>query len=53
MKLEAPKGTRDALPAESALRDRILDVAARAFTNYGYGHITTPTFESSRASVNQ
>ena len=40
-----PRGTRDILPAEAALRRRIVGVAQEAFAAYGYGQITTPTFE--------
>jgi histidyl-tRNA synthetase len=51
VKLEAPKGTRDVLPAESALRERVISAAAAAFAAYGYGQITTPTFESTELFV--
>lgn len=44
-KVEAPKGTRDVLPPESALRARILAAASGLFDAYGYGRIATPTFE--------
>ncbi len=44
-RLEAPRGTRDVLPSEHRLRRRILEAAASAFDAYGFGRITTPTFE--------
>ncbi len=44
-RLEAPRGTRDVLPAEHRIRDRILRVAAETFAAYGFGQLTTPTFE--------
>ncbi len=44
-RLEAPRGTRDVLPAEHRIRRRILTVAAELFAAYGYGQLTTPTFE--------
>ncbi len=40
-----PRGTRDVLPDESRVRDRIVDAARTVFESYGYGHIQTPTFE--------
>ncbi len=44
-RISAPRGTRDVLPAEHAVRRRILDVAAAVFAESAYGQITTPTFE--------
>ena len=40
-----PRGTRDILPAEARLRDRVVDAAREVFGAYGYGRIQTPTFE--------
>jgi histidyl-tRNA synthetase len=40
-----PRGTRDILPAEARLRRHIVGTAEAVFTSYGYGQITTPTFE--------
>lgn len=40
-----PRGTRDILPPESRLRDRVTDAARVVFASYGYGRIQTPTFE--------
>ncbi len=47
----APKGTRDVLPAESRLRQRVVDVARDAFERYGYSRIVTPTFEETEVFV--
>jgi histidyl-tRNA synthetase len=44
-RLEAPRGTRDILPAEHRIRRQILAVAADMFAAYGFGQLTTPTFE--------
>lgn len=43
--MAAPRGTRDVLPPESDLRQRVIDVARDAFGRYGYGRVVTPTFE--------
>ncbi len=40
-----PRGTRDILPPEARLRDRVTDAARAVFASYGYGRIQTPTFE--------
>ena len=40
-----PRGTRDILPPEARLRDRVTDAARAVFGSYGYGRIQTPTFE--------
>ncbi|HEY3070684.1 MAG TPA: histidine--tRNA ligase [Gaiellaceae bacterium] len=45
MKIEAPRGTFDVLPAEQPVRDAIVHAAESAARVYGYGRITTPTFE--------
>jgi histidyl-tRNA synthetase len=47
----APRGTRDVLPPESAVRQRVIDVARDAFERYGYGRIVTPTFEETEVFV--
>lgn len=44
--LQAPRGTYDILPDESARRQRIEDVARRILEGAGYRRIETPTFES-------
>jgi histidyl-tRNA synthetase len=41
----APKGTRDILPAEGRVRQRVLDVARERFAAYAFSPIVTPTFE--------
>ncbi|MCB0880872.1 MAG: histidine--tRNA ligase [Thermoleophilia bacterium] len=50
-KVEAPKGTRDVLPDEGALRARIVGAASSLFDAYGYGRIATPTFEQTELFV--
>ena len=47
----APRGTRDVLPAEARVRERVVDVARDAFARYGYGEIVTPTFEETEVFV--
>ena len=47
----APRGTRDVLPAEARVRERVIDVARDAFARYGYGEIVTPTFEETEVFV--
>jgi histidyl-tRNA synthetase len=42
---QAPRGTFDVLPAESASRAAIYAAAAEAFERAGYGRIETPAFE--------
>jgi len=44
-KLQAPKGTRDLLPPDTALWARVEATARRVFGLYGYGEIRTPLFE--------
>lgn len=44
-RVAAPRGTRDVLPPESELRQRVIDVARDAFGRYGYRRVVTPTFE--------
>ena len=47
----APRGTRDVLPAEARVRERVIDAAREAFARYGYGAIVTPTFEETEVFV--
>ncbi|HMM48336.1 MAG TPA: histidine--tRNA ligase [Miltoncostaeaceae bacterium] len=47
----APRGTRDVLPEEGRLRERIVAVARSAFERHGYGPIVTPTFEETEVFV--
>ncbi len=44
-RFQAPKGTFDVLPADSAVRARIYAAAAELFARAGYGRIETPIFE--------
>jgi histidyl-tRNA synthetase len=44
-KYQAPRGTFDVLPAESAARARVLAVAEAVCARAGYGRIETPAFE--------
>jgi len=44
-RFQAPKGTRDLLPPETALWARVEATARRVFGLYGYGEIRTPVFE--------
>jgi len=43
--LKAVRGTRDLLPPETALWNRIETTARAVFTRYNYGEIRTPVFE--------
>ena len=45
MKIEAPRGTHDILPADQPLWRRITDEAERLCALYGYSKIQTPVFE--------
>lgn len=47
----APRGTRDVLPAEARVRERVVDAAREAFARHGYGAIVTPTFEETEVFV--
>jgi histidyl-tRNA synthetase len=44
--IQAPRGTFDVLPAESARRAQVYTAAAQIFSRAGYGRIETPVFES-------
>jgi len=44
-RLQAPKGTYDLLPADAALRGRIVATAAEVFAAHSYRRIVTPEFE--------
>lgn len=46
MQLQAPRGTYDALPAQSARMRHIEQTALRVFATFGYGEIRTPMFEA-------
>src|SRR5271167_2749028 len=43
--LKAVRGTRDLLPPETALWNRIEAAARAVFARYGFGEIRTPVFE--------
>jgi histidyl-tRNA synthetase len=45
VKIQAPRGTLDVLPADQPLRLAVLDSTRSAAVDYGYGLIVTPTFE--------
>jgi histidyl-tRNA synthetase len=45
VRIDAPRGTADVLPADQPARRRILASADSAADRYGYGRIVTPTFE--------
>lgn len=44
-RFQAPKGTRDLLPPETAIWAAVEATARRVFGRYGYGEIRTPIFE--------
>jgi histidyl-tRNA synthetase len=43
--LKAVRGTRDLLPPETALWNRVESIARSVFSRYGFGEIRTPIFE--------
>jgi histidyl-tRNA synthetase len=45
MRIEAPRGTLDVLPAQQHTRDAVLAATRSTARRYGYGRIVTPTFE--------
>ena len=45
MRIEAPRGTLDVLPADQPAREAIVRAAESAAADYGYRPIVTPTFE--------
>ncbi|MDI6798936.1 MAG: histidine--tRNA ligase [Candidatus Aenigmarchaeota archaeon] len=45
MKFKTPKGTRDFLPDEMAIREYVLQTIKRIFESYGFECIETPAFE--------
>jgi len=46
--LKAVRGTRDLLPPETALWNRVESVARQVFARYGFGEIRTPIFEDTQ-----
>jgi histidyl-tRNA synthetase len=49
--LKAVRGTRDLLPPETELWNRVETVARGVFTRYGFGEIRTPVFEATELFV--
>jgi histidyl-tRNA synthetase len=47
--IKAVRGTRDLLPAETPLWNRVEATARAVFSRYGFGEIRTPIFEDHRA----
>ena len=45
-KFQAIKGTRDLLPPETALWNRVEQIAREVFASYGFGEIRLPIFEA-------
>ena len=43
--LKAVRGTRDLLPPETALWNRVESIARSVFSRYGFGEVRTPIFE--------
>jgi len=46
--LKAVRGTRDLLPPETALWNRVESIARSVFSRYGFGEIRTPIFEDTQ-----
>ena len=51
LKFTRIKGTRDILPPESEVRNQLWQKARQVLMRYGYGFITTPTFEATELFV--
>jgi len=45
-KFQPPRGTRDFLPEEMILREKVFDTVKRVFRRYGYDPAKTPAFEN-------
>ncbi len=45
-KFQTPRGTRDFLPEEMILRERVFDTVKKVFKRYGYDPFKTPAFEN-------
>ena len=45
MKFQPPKGTRDFLPKDMAIRTRVFNKLREVLEKYGYGEVCTPAFE--------
>ena len=46
MKFQPPKGTRDFMPQEMILRQKVFDTLRRVFERFGFDPMDTPAFES-------
>lgn len=46
MKLQTPKGTKDYLPEEQIIRQKIFDILRRIFEKYGFNPLETPALET-------
>lgn len=51
MKIDAPRGTLDVLPADQPPREAVVGAARDVADLYGYGLIVTPTFEDTELFV--
>ncbi len=51
LRIQKPKGTRDIVPEEYALREKILERAIKTIRAYGYKFLLTPTFEKTELFV--
>jgi len=45
-KFQTPRGTRDFLPEEMILREKVFDTVEKVFKRYGYDPLKTPAFEN-------
>jgi len=45
-KFQPPRGTRDFLPEEMVLREKVFDIVKKVFKKYGFGSFKTPAFEN-------
>ena len=46
--LKAVRGTRDLLPPDTSLWNRVESIARSVFSRYGFGEIRTPIFEDTQ-----
>ncbi len=46
MKLETPKGTKDYLPEQKILRDKVVSIIKEVFESYSFSPLETPTMEN-------
>jgi histidyl-tRNA synthetase len=51
VKIQAPRGTLDVLPADQPRRLAVLDATRSTAEDYGYGLIVTPTFEDTELFI--